>query len=537
MTLAFAVAGAVLLLLALHPFVTYPLSLRVLARLRPQPVRLGPPLGRAAFCVCAYNEERVIRAKVDNMLAAGEALGGLEVLVYVDGGTDGTADIVREYGDRVRLVDSPARLGKTHGMNTLAALTTADLLVFSDANVLFAPDALPRLLAPFADPDVGCVCGHLIYTRPEGNATAATGSLYWRLEETIKRLESATGSVMGADGSIFAMRRAVHEPPPPDLIDDMYISLASLCSGHRIVRAADALAYEEAVSRPAEEFRRKVRIACQAFNVHRALWPRLRRLPALDLYKYVSHKLLRWLTAGLLVAAAMCWAGAAMAAGAWPLLGAAAVLGAAAGLAVLMARSGLLATMRDILGAFIATAIGVWRSLARGPVPDLEPPGLRTCRPTGAAHPRGLGHAGCNDRPIAFHVALRPRLSQGAEPGGARGHAVRAPTGSGRQLCRGRQPGTAFLPRGGQPAGPEPAQTGPAWAQGPGPCSLHAPAAQAFAAGTTGRNPLPVAAAASGGPGAARPVQGHCAPAADRPRYQPVQRRPLGGPAATRFLP
>ena len=383
MTLALAILGAVLLLLAVHPFITYPLSLLALARSRPRPVlAAGPAPDQAAFCVCAYNEEQVIRAKVENMLAAGAALGGLEVLVYVDGETDKTADIVREFGDRVRLIASPARLGKTHGMNALAALTTAEILVFSDANVLFAPDALPKLLAPFADPAVGCVCGHLIYTRPEGNATAATGSLYWRLEESIKRLESATGSVMGADGSIFALRRAIHEQPPPDLIDDMYVSLAALCRGHRIVRVADALAYEEAVSRPAEEFRRKVRIACQAFNVHRALWPRLRHLPALDLYKYVSHKLLRWLTAGLLVAGMLCWAGAIVAAEAWWLLAGVVVVGAVGGLAMFTARSGLLATLRDILGAFIATGIGVWRSWRGDRFQTWNPPAsARTIRP------------------------------------------------------------------------------------------------------------------------------------------------------------
>ena len=149
-------------------------------------------------------------------------------------------------------------------------------MVFTDANVMFAPDALPRLLRPFADPEVGCVCGHLVYTAPDGSPTAATGSLYWRLEERIKQLESRTGSVMGADGSIFAIRRALHRPPPRDIIDDMYVSLPMLCDGHRVVRAEDALAYEEIGLRPAEEFRRKVRIACQAFNVHRLLRPRLR---------------------------------------------------------------------------------------------------------------------------------------------------------------------------------------------------------------------------------------------------------------------
>ncbi len=157
---------------------------------------------------------------------------------------------------------------------------------------------VPHLLVPFGDPAVGVVCGHLRYgAAAAGNATAATGSLYWRLEERIKQLESATGSVMGADGSIFAMRRSAYQPAPADLIDDMFVSLSALCAGGRVVRAEHAVAFEEQVSHPGEEFRRKVRIACQAFNVHRALWPRLRRLPALDRYKYVSHKLLRWFVA------------------------------------------------------------------------------------------------------------------------------------------------------------------------------------------------------------------------------------------------
>jgi cellulose synthase/poly-beta-1,6-N-acetylglucosamine synthase-like glycosyltransferase len=375
-SLVLILAGLVLVALALHPFTTYPLSLRLLARLRFAPP--ATPGGRvprsAAFCVCAYNEERVIRAKIENMLAMRAAMPSLEILVYVDAASDRTAEIAREYRDQIRLVVSPARLGKTHGMNTLVAATEAEIVVFSDANVVFAADALPRLLAAFADPAVGCACGHLIYTRPDESATAVTGSLYWRIEERIKALENETGSVVGADGSIFALRRALHEPPPPDLIDDMYVSLAVLCAGGRIVRVADAVAYEEAVSRPGEEFRRKVRIACQAFNVHRALWPRLRRLPLLDRYKYVSHKLLRWLTIYLAAAGGtLVLAGLALA-GAWV---AAAVLVGFGGLglaAVMFARGGPLAKARDILGAFAATGLGVWRSLRGDRFQTWNPP-------------------------------------------------------------------------------------------------------------------------------------------------------------------
>ena len=115
-------------------------------------------------------------------------------------------------------------------------------------------------------------------------------------EEWVKRLETDTGSVMGADGSLFAIRRALHEPPPDHIIDDMYVSFRVLCGGHRVVQVQDVRAFEESVTAMNEEFRRKVRIACQAFNVHRELWPRLRRLPLSIVYMYVSHKLLRWLS-------------------------------------------------------------------------------------------------------------------------------------------------------------------------------------------------------------------------------------------------
>lgn len=372
----FLVASAGSLLVAAHPFVTYPASLRLLARRHSRPLRpvaSSAPV-RAAMCVCAYNEERVIAAKIENMLRLQEGSPGLELLVYVDGASDRTAEIVAGYGERIRLVASQKRLGKSHGMNLLVGMTQADYLVFSDANVMFDEAALPRLLGAFADPEVGCVCGHLIYTSPDDTATAATGSLYWRLEESIKTLESATGSVMGADGSIFALRRDLHVPPPPDLIDDMFVSLQVLCGGHRIVRVGDAYAYEESVSRPAEEFRRKVRIGCQSFNVHRALWPKLRQLPLIDRYKYVSHKLLRWLTVFFLAASALFLAAGITALLGWR-FGLGLLVGYGVGAAlVAMSTRGKLGRLRDILGAFVSTGIGVLRSLRGDRFQTWSPP-------------------------------------------------------------------------------------------------------------------------------------------------------------------
>jgi cellulose synthase/poly-beta-1,6-N-acetylglucosamine synthase-like glycosyltransferase len=364
MATALLLTGMLLLLLALHPFTTYPLSLAILTRLRPVPIAPGrPPAGRVALCVSAFNEEEVIAARIANMIAMRRAVPDLEILVYVDAATDRTAAIARGFGDAIRLAVGDRRQGKTHGMNTLVAATEAEFLVFTDANVLFDDDALPALLRPFADPAVGCVCGHLRYTSAAGGPTAETGGLYWRLEEAIKEMESRTGSVMGADGSIFAFRRSLHRAPPADLADDMFISLAVLLQGGRIVRAADAIAREEAAARPAEEFRRKIRIGCHGFNVHRLLRRELRRLPMLDRYKYVSHKLLRWFAGALLLGAAACFAAGLALAGMWTLLAILTLDALAIGLLLLLLPSGPFARLREVAAAFLATGIGVWRSL------------------------------------------------------------------------------------------------------------------------------------------------------------------------------
>src|SRR5579859_286430 len=266
--------------LAAHPFVLYPASLRWLARraaATPAPAPAAAPPRRFALCVCAYNEAACIERKVENMLELRRAVGALDILVYVDGASDRTAELLQPYADRITLVVSPERRGKTYGMNLLVSRTAADIIVFTDANVRMDPGAIAAMDRRFADPEVG--------------------SLYWRLEEAIKREESRIGAVMGADGSLFAIRRSLHRAVPPNLIDDMFVSLGILCDGRKVVTAPDALAYEASVTKSGEEFRRKVRIACQAFNVHRILWPRLKRLPPVVVYMYVSHKLLRWLAA------------------------------------------------------------------------------------------------------------------------------------------------------------------------------------------------------------------------------------------------
>src|SRR5262245_10020437 len=258
------------------------------------PAKAVPSAERFAVCMCAYNEEAVIAQKIRNLLELRRHLGGLHILVYVDCASDRTAAIAEEFAGEIDLVVGAERHGTSHGMNELLRRVEAPVVVFTDANVEIEPDALLRLGRYFDDPAVGCVCGHLIYVNGTESATAATGSLYWRFEEGVKQLESDTGSVMGADGSIFAIRRRLHHPTPVDIFDDLYVSMNILCDGYRIVRAPDVRAYERSVVGGADEVARKVRIGCQSFNTHRAIRDRLREAGPLDRYKYLSHKLMRW---------------------------------------------------------------------------------------------------------------------------------------------------------------------------------------------------------------------------------------------------
>lgn len=360
-------SAGVFLLLALHPFGTYPLSLRGIRLLWQVPARRrsssshDAPL-TFAICLCAYNEAGVIRTKMENTLELRRRLGQLQILVYVDGATDGTAEILEPYADQIDLIVSPLRRGKTYGLNRLMALATADIVVLTDANVHIEPNALINMARHFQDPAIGCVCGSLTYVNAE-TATAATGSAYWRLEEYIKQLESDTGSVMGADGSLYGIRRHLYRPIPRGVADDMHLSLRILCEGARIVRAPDVRAFERSVPNAGEEYRRKVRIACQAFTSHQMLWPRLRQLGPLTVYKYLSHKFLRWFTLVFLLLSAACLVGGLAFLTGLPL----AIGLAATGIALIGAEPLLrfrpLTFFVEALRSFAATSIGVWRAL------------------------------------------------------------------------------------------------------------------------------------------------------------------------------
>lgn len=352
--------GAGCALLALHPFTTYPLSLALWAKLRGvKAAAEGAPSREAvAIVVCARNEEASIGATVGRLAEIAAAHDDVSIHVFADGCEDRTASIVRRAAPAARLVESEQRRGKSVGMNTLLDGVDAGIIAFTDANVLLAHDTPAILRARFgAEADLGCLCGHLVYVNAADGATAAAGSIYWRLEERIKRLESDTGAVVGADGSIFAIRRDAWAPVPEDIIDDFYTSMRILAEGWAVRREERLIAQERAATTLKGETRRKVRIACRAFNAHRLLWPKVRRLGAGTLYKVFSHRILRYFSFPLQILSIAAFAGGATLQG-WPIL---AVLAVVFGLVLPFVAAALPLWGLRVLGAFqISLAAASW---------------------------------------------------------------------------------------------------------------------------------------------------------------------------------
>ncbi len=293
MMMVFFALAVVFGVLFLQPYVFYPMSLLLLPR---KPIHEDPsrPVPSATLVFCAYNEAASVPSKIENLRAIRAVAPEIKFACYVDQSTDNTLALLREHPDLIDVTAAEERTGKAAGMARLAAAATTEIMIFTDANVLVEPDSAPRILNYFRDPEVGCVCGTLIYTNPQESATAGTNSAYWRLEELIKKREARTGSTMGADGSIFASRLAYYPEVPTHLLDDFIVSMSVVFAGLRMISASDVLAYERSAVASEDEFRRKRRIACRAYSSHRYLGPQLARMSLTNRYKYISHRFLRW---------------------------------------------------------------------------------------------------------------------------------------------------------------------------------------------------------------------------------------------------
>ena len=285
--------------LIFYAYAGYVILAYLLARFASRPVTLpGGSLPRVTLLISAFNERAVMGEKLENALALDYPQERFEVLVVSDCSDDGTDEIVQEFAPRaVRLVRQAERLGKSSGLNLGVLQASGEILVFSDANAMYEPDALRQLVRHFADPRVGYVVGSARYrTGLEQSPSAKSEGLYWKLETWLKQKESAFGSVVGGDGAIYAIRRELFTPLRPTDINDLLNPLQIIARGYRGAYEPDAVCYEEAGDSFEKEFRRKVRIISRSLNA-------LRRAPRVLLpwtqprhwFALVSHKLLRWI--------------------------------------------------------------------------------------------------------------------------------------------------------------------------------------------------------------------------------------------------
>jgi hypothetical protein len=283
--------------LLFYTWIGYPLLLRLLGARRRRPGARAAARPSLSVVVAAFNEAQWILRKIDGTLAQRYPARRLEVIVVSDGSTDGTDALVSRHPDpRVRLVRQEPRAGKSAALNRGVAAARGDVLVFTDANALFGPDALARLAAPFADPRVGMVSGQGLYAAAGGDARAVASG-YVRYEALIRKGESALGFQASADGAIYALRRSLYRELRAIEVNDFLHPIQAALEGYESRFDPDAYTVEPPSSGGGQEFRRHVRIVAQGMHLLRRWLPPLvaaRRWRAV--WMLVSHRALRWTT-------------------------------------------------------------------------------------------------------------------------------------------------------------------------------------------------------------------------------------------------
>jgi len=278
-----------------YTYLLFPALVFLRARWLRRPYKTADVTPRVSLIIAAHNEAGSIGGKLDNLLSLDYPRDRLQVIIASDGSTDGTDAIVRRYPDAgIQLLSLP-RVGKAAALNAAEAVADGEILVFSDANSLYAPDAIRALVRPFADPEVGGVAGNQRYLPKRGSGLTDDGEhSYWNLDRELKKSQSQAGNTISATGAIYAIRHALFRPVPEGVTDDFATSTSVIAQGYRLVFTPEAVAYEPVAETGRAEFSRKVRIITRGLRgvlVRRALLNPFRYgFYALQLF---SHKVLR----------------------------------------------------------------------------------------------------------------------------------------------------------------------------------------------------------------------------------------------------
>lgn len=276
-----------------YVYAGYPLVLFVLGFFKRRRRTAGDEeLPSVALIISAYNEERIIKEKIENSLKLDYPDGLLKIIIASDGSIDGTDGIVKEFeGRNVFLKAFDRREGKSSTLNRAVLGLEEDIVIFSDANAFYEEDAVKKLVRNFAWEDVGCVVGRLVYL--DNDSYVGKGeSLYWRYESILNSLESRMNSVLVATGTIFAIRRELFRPVIKDVANDFQIPAEVAAQGYGVVYESEAVAYERSTYFFREEFGRKRRIIVRGLTGFKNLKNSFGG--SFRIFQFFSRKLLRW---------------------------------------------------------------------------------------------------------------------------------------------------------------------------------------------------------------------------------------------------
>jgi cellulose synthase/poly-beta-1,6-N-acetylglucosamine synthase-like glycosyltransferase len=294
--------------LVLYTYLGYPLVLVLLANVKQiaADVRFGfgkrnrrrsrgsAQLPKISLVFAAHNEARVIGQKMRNCKYLDYPADRLEILLGCDGCTDRTATLARQANaPNARILEISDRGGKPATLNLLVPLAQGDIVVLCDSNTMLQPETLMSLVRHFEERNVGCVCGELRLV--DRDQKRGSESLYWKYETMLKFLESRLNMLVGANGGIFAIRRELFSPLPPDgIIDDFLVAMRIRAAGYRVVYDPEAVAVEELAESVRHEFRRRIRIGAGNFHALKYTWKLLNPAMGWVAFSYWSHKVFRW---------------------------------------------------------------------------------------------------------------------------------------------------------------------------------------------------------------------------------------------------
>jgi cellulose synthase/poly-beta-1,6-N-acetylglucosamine synthase-like glycosyltransferase len=296
----------VLCLLVINSFFIYPLAVFLMSRKNTGRITVHGFEPTISILIAAYNEEKVIEDRIENIASMNYDREKVEVLIGSDMSTDGTNQILFDAQKKypwLKVYIAESRRGKAGILNDLIKQAKNEIVVFTDANTEFHVDALKNLSEDFADKNVGGVCGRLVLVDNDSiRSEGVEETKYWQYETLIKRAEGKSGILLAANGGIFAIRKELYKDIPivNAVTDDLFISLSVVAQEFKFTYREDAIGYESTGKDLNSEYKRKVRFGSTNFQTLVYFKNLLTGKNKKVAYAFLSHKVTRWFLPALL---------------------------------------------------------------------------------------------------------------------------------------------------------------------------------------------------------------------------------------------